>query len=86
MNVQVTRLKRIANPKGKIVAKASVRIDNAIDLNDISVVDGQNGLFVGFPYREYEKDGQKKKAYYVWISDEELRVSIQNKVLAEYAG
>ena len=84
MEVQVKKVRKLPNPKGAVKGYASVSVGGLLDVNDLSVVEGKNGWFVGMPYREYELNGEKKKAYFVWITDEALRSEISEAVLAEY--
>ena len=45
----------LKDQSGNVKAMASISIDNVIAINDLTIVEGQNGLFIGFPKN---KDGQ----------------------------
>ena len=50
------RVNPLKDPKSHVKAMASVTIDNVIAINDLTVVEGKNGLFVGYPQSK-DKDG-----------------------------
>jgi len=50
------RVNPIQNPKGPTQAMASVTIDGSIAINNLTVVEGKNGLFIGYPQTK-DKDG-----------------------------
>jgi len=65
------RVNPLTDQTGKVKAMASVTIDNVVAINDLTIVEGNNGLFVGYPqtkdgsgnYRdivEFLKDGEGK--------------------------
>ena len=53
------------------------------EINDMSLVKGNKGDFIGFPQRSYEKDGETKYASVVWMPDEKRRYSFQDWAKAE---
>ncbi len=92
IRVKVTKL---PNPKGKTVAFASATIAESFDkdgkpeglafaVNDLNVVDGKDGLFVGYPQRSYkDKDGNLKYANIVVPVTAEGRAVMDDTILAE---
>jgi len=53
------------------------------EINDMSLVKGPKGDFVGFPQRSYEKDGETKYASIIWMPDEKRRYAFQDWAKAE---
>jgi stage V sporulation protein G len=53
---------RIRKTKGDGATKAfaKVTIEDAFAIDDITVVDGKNGLFVQMPRKSYKQDGETK--------------------------
>jgi len=70
------------NATGHVKAFAQIVINGALRLNGLKVVEGEKGLFVGYP-SEKGKDGN----YYslCFPIDAEFRSSVQEAVLANYA-
>lgn len=70
------------NSKGPLRAFAQVVLNGALRLNGLRVLEGEKGLFVGYP-SEKGKDGN----YYslCFPIDAEFRTSVQESVLANYA-
>ena len=50
------RVNPLADQSGNVKAMASVNIDSAIGINDLTIVEGKNGLFVSYPQTK-DKDG-----------------------------
>lgn len=42
-----------------------------LDLNDISVIDGEKGMYIGLPRRSYQKDGETKHVRFVYPKGEQ---------------
>ena len=62
----------LANPKGKLVAFASILFDEFLEVKDFKIFDGAKGLFVAAPAREgKDKDGATK--YFDSVSFREER-------------
>lgn len=66
---------------GQIKAIANIVINNAIAINNIKIIEGKKGLFIGMPSRKNEK-GQFKDI--VCPINNETRQIIQNAILKEY--
>ncbi|MFH0920799.1 MAG: SpoVG family protein [Fibrobacterota bacterium] len=76
------RVYPFSNAKGKVKAFAHVVINGALRLTGLKVVEGENGLFLGYP-SEKGKDGTYHSLCFP--VDAEFRASIQEAVLANYA-
>jgi stage V sporulation protein G len=82
-NIELTAIKvyPFKEAKGKVKAFAQVVLNGALRLNGLKVVDGENGLFVGFP-SEKGKDGNFYSIYAP--INRESKNAIQEAVLANY--
>jgi stage V sporulation protein G len=67
--------------QGKVKAFDQIILNGALRLNGLKAVDGENGLFVGFP-SEKGKDGKFYDIYHP--INRETRNVIQEAVLANY--
>lgn len=81
-NVQVFPLKK---KFGKILASAAIVIDDAFVVRALRVMDGENGLFVGYPGHP-QNDPQDGKNFNALVQPitREFREHIENVVLEEY--
>jgi DNA-binding cell septation regulator SpoVG len=43
-----------------------------LDLNDISVIDGKKGMYIGLPRRSYQKNGETKHVRFVYPKGEHM--------------
>jgi stage V sporulation protein G len=82
-NIELTAIKvyPFKQAKGKIKAFAQVVLNGALRLNGLKVIEGDNGLFIGFP-SEKGKDGTFYSIYHP--INRESRSVIQDAVLANY--
>lgn len=80
MEVTDVRLRRV-NTEGRMLAIASITIDDEFVVHDIRVIDGNNGLFVAMPSKR-TPDGEFRDIAHPISS--KTREKIQNAVLAEY--
>jgi stage V sporulation protein G len=71
----------IPDPKNKIVAYASVVIDDKFVINGMSVINGEKGLFVNMPQTR-DNQGKYHDVCHPIISD--LRQQISDAVLNKY--
>ncbi|CAB1249501.1 SpoVG family protein [Clostridium sp. MT-14] len=71
------------NPNNRILAYVAVTLDNSIRLDDIRIVNGDNGIFLGFPTR-LRKNGSRKNV--VYPISREARAAITNAVMSKYRG
>jgi len=74
------RIKKI-NTNNRIVALATIVINNSIAINDIKVLEGDNGLFIGMPSRKMKSGEYRDIAYPI---NKEIRQLIQNAITEEY--
>ena len=66
---------------GQVKAIASIVINNAIAINNIKIIEGKKGLFIGMPSKKNEKGVFKD---IVCPINNETRETIQNAILKEY--
>lgn len=66
---------------GQVKAIASIVINNAIAINNIKIIEGKKGLFIGMPSRKNEFGVFKD---IVCPINNETREIIQNAILKEY--
>ena len=81
IDVTQTRVFPFKNTKSKVRAFAHIVLNNALRLGGLKVVEGENGLFVGYP-SEKGKDGNFYSIYNP--INRESRSVIQDAVLADY--
>lgn len=68
-----------------ITASLSVNGQKVLDVNDISVIDGSKGTYVGLPQRSYkDKDGNTRFAKTVYMQDEDCMKALSDAVLAYF--
>ena len=60
VNLTEIRINKINNPKGKIKAFASITLNNSFVIKNIKIIDGSNGLFVGWPSKRNEEGRYRK--------------------------
>ena len=70
------------NGKGRTMGWFTL-VANDLEINDMSLVEGDKGNFVGFPQRKYEKDGETKYASIVYIPDEQRRWAFSDWAVKE---
>ncbi len=81
IDITQTRVFPFKNSKTKIKAFARVVLNGALCLSGLRVIDGANGLFVGYPNSK-GKDGNYYDIYHPL--NRESRNLIQDAVLADY--
>ncbi len=74
------RIKKIKT-NNRIVALATITINNSIIINDIKVLKGENGLFIAMPSRRTPNGEFRDIAYPI---NRETRQLIQNAIIEEY--
>lgn len=72
----------IAEPKGKVLAFASVTINDMFAVNNIRVVNSDKGPFVAMPQAK-DKEGQYRDICFPVTSD--LRKQLNDTILGAYA-
>jgi|GEM_PF-767377 len=78
LEVKVTPL---TEPKNNVRAYASITLDGMFGTHGIKVIDGQNGLFMRMPQMSDGRGGFRDVSHPV---TKEVRVELQNAVLAQY--
>ena len=66
----------LSDQSGRVKAMASVTIDNAITISDMTIVEGSNGLFIGYPQNK-DKDGNYRDIV-EFIKDEQGKMTAQS--------
>ncbi len=75
----------IFNKEGKFKAGVKLETNEGLLLDGFKVIEGDKGMFVGWPSQPYEKDGQKKYQNIVsWDQNEELKKEVDDLILTEY--
>lgn len=70
------------NYGGKKLGSFNLELDSGMTLVDCSLVNGENGQFIGLPQKPYEKDGEKKYAATVKFWDRERQDKFNAAVIA----
>lgn len=71
----------IPNPTTKVVGMATIEIDGVLVMNNIKIIDGKNGAFLGMPSMKNAK-GEYKDVFY--FMTDKAREYITEKVLQKY--
>lgn len=81
--MKITRLSvgLIKNPSTKVVGMATIELDGVLVMNNIKIIDGKNGAFLGMPSMKNSK-GEYKDVYF--FNNDKSREYITEKVIAEY--
>lgn len=79
-NLKVENVFVVMKEGTKIKGNATVNIDGII-VNDIKVIQGKSGLFVGLPSRSYEKDGETKWVETIRFENVEDQEAVTQAVL-----
>lgn len=80
MNITDIRVKKV-DGKGKMLAIASITIDNAFVVHDIKIIDGERGLFIAMPSRK-SSDGEYRDIAHPLNTD--TRNELQDKIIEAY--
>ncbi|MGN0480666.1 MAG: septation regulator SpoVG [Lachnospiraceae bacterium] len=80
MNITDIRVKKV-DGKGKMLAIASITIDNAFVVHDIKIIDGERGLFIAMPSRR-SSDGEYRDIAHPLNTD--TRNELQDKIIEAY--
>ena len=80
MEITDVRIRKV-NAEGKMKAVVSVTFDNEFVVNDIKVIEGQEGLFIAMPSRK-TPDGEFKDIAHPINSS--TRERLQTSILEEY--
>jgi stage V sporulation protein G len=80
--VQVFPFKDTGNTLGHIKGLASIVLNDALTIRGLRIMDGENGLFVGYPLDPFYKGDECRSI--VFPMTRELREHIENCVLEKY--
>ena len=80
------RISLFPNPIGSTVAYANITLDASIVIKDIKVINGNNGLFVGFPSKEKTNKETGAKAYedIIFPVTKEFRDYLTSEIITAY--
>ena len=81
MQITDVRVRKVAG-EGKMLATATITIDNEFAVHDIKVIEGENGLFVAMPSRRTKEGEFKDIAHPI---NAETRKRIEELVLNAYS-
>lgn len=85
MRVTEVRVNVAKNGTSTLKAYASINLDGVFAVNNLTVKEGRNGLFVSMPQRKgKDKDGNDKYFDIAFPVTAELRKEISDAVIAEY--
>ena len=76
INVKINQL----IDKNGLKAKATVNLDNMISISNIAIVEGENGLFLGYP----QKNDQELVKFKLSDKGDELKAEIKKAVIDKY--
>ena len=80
-----TKIRLVDNPKTKVRAEASVNIGGAYAVHGLRVVEGQKGMFVSMPQRQYtDSNGETKYSDIFHAVTPEARQAIIQSVSQAY--
>lgn len=79
VNITEVRIFKTKSPKSKVKAFASITLNNSFVIREIRIVEGKNGLFIGWPSKR-EESGSWKKIVYPVAQEQE----IENIILKKY--
>lgn len=80
--IEITEVRiRKIKTNNRIVALATIEIDNCFIVNEVKILKGENRLFIGMPSRKTSNGEYRDIAYPI---NEETRQLIQNAIIKEY--
>lgn len=81
MQITDVRVRKVAGD-GKMLATATITIDDEFVVHDIKVIDGENGLFIAMPSRRTKEGEFRDIAHPI---KPESRKQLQDLILDAYA-
>lgn len=79
------KVRKVNSEKGNLRGFASVTIDDTIAIRDISVREGENGLYIQFPSRSYkDTEGNTKYSDIAFPVTADARKAIVDAVITAY--
>jgi len=70
--------------RGKIVGTASVTFDGKLVVRDLKILEGDEGLWVGFPSRKNKEGSERPYTDIVFCLDRDFRAEISAAVLEKF--
>ena len=80
MNISEVKVRKVEG-KERFKAWATITFEDCFRIHGLKVIEGENGLFVAMPSRKLPNGEYIDTAYPL---NQELRETIQEKILAEY--
>jgi len=81
------RINRVKNPRGKVMAFATIIIEDTMEVTGFKVINGAKGLFVSAPQTPGKPDDQGKVKYYDDVrfvdqkaKEEDWRTPVQDEI------
>lgn len=81
--ISVSRLYPVDHQGGSVRARGTFSYDGVFDIA-FALISGRDGMFVALPSHTYEKEGNTKRKYDVWCTDDEVRADITDTVIDAY--
>lgn len=80
------KVKKLKETAGKTAGFATICFDDVFVVENISIVQGKDGLFLSYPSRKLPKPDENGKEYrdIAYPVNKEIRSQIQETVLAEF--
>ena len=85
MNITKVKLHLNEHQNSKVKALGEIVIDDEFVVHNLSVVSGDNRLYVDMPYRVVERDGKMIKRDVCHPIAQRCRFQIEDAMLREYA-
>ena len=82
MEITSVRVRRFENNESRVRGIASVTIDEAFLVNDIRIIEGDNGLFIAMPSRKNKKDDTYRDIAHPL--NQETRTMFEKAIFSEY--
>lgn len=83
MIVTEVKLKNVCRLEAGVVAECSIVLDNEIQIHNVKLVSGKDGMFLAFPYLKGESHS-KKYVDIVHPTNKSTRQYLTNIVISEY--
>ena len=81
MEITSVNVRKIEKEGSKVVAVASVLLDDVFAVHDIRLLEGKNGLFIAMPSRKLSNGSYKDVAHPI---NQEFRLILEQKIKEKY--
>lgn len=81
MKVECTEVRKVEKENSKLKGFAKVKIDDCFVVNDIRIIEGENGLFIAMPSRPNATGGFHDVAHPI---NQETRKLFEDAIFEEY--